>query len=153
MCGGNGLYHLVGALAVAPAVQPTNVIHDVKLMYAQGVIDTETFHRLITMAQGGHLTREDLHHIGQRTQQRTPRPVMAGPAGHEDHGAHPDNTRLSELETQLARLQAQAEDAQQDAQRAHLTDEQIRAYLEIRQGALFRAEVTQREIEALRNGK
>jgi hypothetical protein len=143
MCGGHGLHHLIGTLAAAPTAQPDDNTHDVKLMYAQGSIDTETFHRLMTMAQGGYLSRQDLLHIGETLSQRTPLSLKTGP----------DDPRLSELETQWSRLQAQAEDAEKDAQKANLTDDQIRAYLEIRQGALFRAQAIQREIEALRNGK
>ncbi len=152
MCGGDGLYHLIGTLA-APASQLVDLTHEVKLMYARGHIDSERFHLLLAMAKEGALSREDLLHIGSKVQHHESLGLRNESAGPADRASQSQHTRLSELETQLSRLQAQAEDAERAAQKPNLTEEQVRAYLETQQGALFRAHRVQTEIEALKNGK
>ncbi len=147
MCGGHGLYHLIGALAAAPAAQPsTDVIQAVKLMYARGDLDTETFHRLMTMAQGGYLTSDDLLRINQMPQH----PKNAALAESRHAVSTPrQEPRLHELEAELSRLLAQAEHSKRSARRPNLTDEEVQAFVETSQGALFRAQALQREIAAL----
>lgn len=150
MCGGDGLYHLIGTLTAAPASQPADVTHAIKMMYAQGDIDTETFHRLMTMEEGGYLSREDLLRM-RETVQRSAN-LAAGPGMPQVDAANnqPLDTPLQEIEIQLSRLLAQAEDAELAARRPGLTDEEIRAYLEIKQGALFRAQTIRSHLEESR---
>jgi hypothetical protein len=122
-------------------------------MYAQGDIDTETFHRLMTMEEGRYLSREDLLRM-RETVQRSAN-LAAGPGMPQLDAANnqPPDTSLQELEIQLSRLLAQAEDAEFAARRPGLTDEQIRAYLEIKQGALFRAQTIRSQLEELRTSQ
>lgn len=148
MCGGHGLHHLIETLAAAPATQPTDVTQTVKLMYARGDIEIETFRRLMNMADAGYLRREDLLQIRETPEQG--KDVSPGTGlDRRDSDNNPQDSRLHELQNQLARLLAQAEDTGKAAQQPNLTDEQVQGYLETSQGALFRAQAVQREIAAL----
>ncbi|NOZ70683.1 MAG: hypothetical protein GXP38_02030, partial [Chloroflexi bacterium] len=90
MCGG---HHIVGSLidgAVREsrhshydqryeyrASQPS-IAQEVKLLYAQGVITSATYHRLLEMAQSGELSADDLARV--RSSGQTVAPAQATPA-------------------------------------------------------------------------
>jgi hypothetical protein len=137
MCGGHGLWgwlqpgehdhhdgydrHISGS-HVGGA--PNDVGREVKTLYARGEINRETFQRLMDMAQDDYLTHEDVGRIRRAVDGRRAAP---------DAGLH------RESDSEEARLRHKIRAAGENARRA-TTDEERRAFLEIKQGAQYRLE-------------
>lgn len=137
MCGGHSLLHLLSADSLpAIFVSQQDVRQEIKLLYARGVIDTAAFHRFMEMAESGYLKPEDL-------------PGLCKSASLDTRGREFDNSRAAEIQREISRLIAAAEDAKVDADRPGLTPDQVRAYLETRQGALFRVEALKSQLETV----
>jgi hypothetical protein len=148
MCGGHEFHHLIQTLTTDSTAYPTDVTEEIKLMYARGHIDIETFKRLIPAAKQGYLSHEDVLRITNGAQSGKTAPQAERET--DLHSSSLDaNGPLQDLEKRLARLRTQAEDAEVAARRLGLAEQQVRAYLETKQGALFRAEAVQKEIAAL----
>jgi hypothetical protein len=110
---------------------PGDVEREVKTLYARGEINRETFQRLMDMAQDGYLTHEDVGRIRRAVDGRQAAP---------DAGLH----RGSDSEE--ARLRQKIRAAGENARRA-TTDEERRAFLEIKQGAQYRLKELERDGE------
>jgi len=180
MCGGHGTYRILGNLIDDTLYERSRdvdrgeygrdsraeVEQDVKLMYARGEIDSGTYHRLIDMAQSGHLNWEDLRQIGKTSQvaiiqeRRAPRkrdPDMVNGLNQlysrrkQLENAHQDTEEvLASLEKEADRLAEQAKTAETEAKKAIDNEEVARAYLDTRQKALDRAASVQERIDGLR---
>ena len=180
MCGGHGTYRILGNLIDDTLYERSRdvdrgeygrdsraeVEQDVKLMYARGEIDSGTYHRLIDMAQSGHLNWEDLRQIGKTSQvaiiqeRRDPRkrdPDMVNDLNQlysrrkQLENARQDTEEvLASLEKEAARLAEQAKTAETEAKKAIDNEEVARAYLDTRQKALDRAASVQERIDGLR---
>lgn len=175
MCGGHDVHHILGLVA-SNTTQPQDaqrhsggrsnspavMEQQVKLMYARGDIDADTFHRMIEMAHSGDLEGGIVSsiHAGHRL---APQPAEMPPQGNQETSpellarqrqlqeAHAETAQaLQRLEGELARLRVQAENAEAEAQLAETDNERARAYLETKQGALFRAEPLEKRIAMLR---
>lgn len=144
MCGGHGLFQLLTAASIpSVSVPEQDFRQQVKLLYARGEIDTAAFHRFMEMAEGGYLQAEDL-----------PGLLVHSSSGTQPNASHASLSKserqASDLEMQISRLMAAAEDAEADSQHPGLSEDEVRAYLETRQGALFRAEALQHQLDELR---
>ena len=181
MCGG---HHVVGTL-IGEAVRESRTSHydnrqayqtsqpsiaqEVKLMYAQGIISSATYHRLLEMAQSGELSADDLRRVRSSSQPVPAPSAQATPTPGRNTGIVRSLNRLYEhrqrlaasqqeseqvlarLEADAARLRLQAETAAEKAGALAESDEtNARAYLEVRQEALARADGLEERVEALR---
>jgi len=144
MCGGHVVHMLAHPLGHEPISQhkdtAIDVRQEIKLLYARGEIDSGAFHRLLEMADSGLLTSGDLARVGQ--------------AARDHSGDSRAGTRdeIATLEIQIARLYKQAKDAEWNAGRVSPDGDQARAYLETKQGALFRAHEIEARVAALKGG-
>jgi hypothetical protein len=141
MCGGHGINDLLARSVPAAASTRPDLNQEVKLLYARGTIDASMFHRLMDMAEGRNLQVEDVLSLLKKT----PGPVtdLSAPLPLSE-----DEQGIREVETQISRLIATAEDAEIAAQRPGLEPGQVQAHLETRQGALFRAAALKRRLQA-----
>lgn len=141
MCGGHGLWRLFPAAAQQPGqghhqdgsahddTQRGDVESAVKTLYARGEIDRGTFQRLMEMAQAGYLTHADLASVRRATS--SARKGVHGPE------------RPETASTEEKRLRETIRLAEENARRV-TTDEERRAFLEIKQGAQYRLEELER---------
>lgn len=148
-----------------------DVEQEVKLLYARGELDADTYHRLIEMAQNGQLDWEDLasvqgsvrNHASERrrqasdplARQRSPEIVrkLNQLYTHRSRleAAQAETKRVLEtLEGDAARLKEQAQTAADKAQQALPYERKAREYLEVKQDALSRAEVLEERMATLR---
>jgi hypothetical protein len=148
-----------------------DLVQEVKLLFARGEMDTETYRRLLEMAQNGQLDWEELARFqgsarsradqrGQRipdalARERSPEIVrkLNQLYTHRSRldAAQTETERVLEtLARDVARLQEQAETAGNKAHQALPDEAQARQHLEVKQDALSRAEALQERMAALR---
>jgi len=141
MCGGHGVHSLVRQLSRESVSQhkppSAEIQREIKLLYAKGEIDGGEFHRLLERADRGVIARGDL---SRREQAARANAIDANPA---------TNHEIATLEIQIAHLRKQAEDAEWNAGRVSPGGDQAHAYLETKQGALFRARTLEAQLSAL----
>jgi chromosome segregation ATPase len=144
---------------------------EVKLLYARGELDAETYRRLLEMAQNGQLDWENLASFqgsarGQANQRRRRDPDKIARARSPEivrklnqlytHRSRLDAAQaetervLKTLARDVARLEEQAETSGNKAQQALPDVAQARQHLEVKQDALSRAEALQERMAALR---
>lgn len=155
-----------------PEAPRADIETEVKVLYARGELDVETYHRLIELAQNGQLDWEDLARF-----QASPRNAATGPTRAETtafprkrsseivrklNQLYTQRTRLEAaraetervlqtLESDAARLQEQAETASEKAQQALPDEQKAREYLGVKQDALGRAEALHARTASLRH--
>jgi hypothetical protein len=139
---------------------------EVKLMYARGDINAQTYHRLLDMAQSGQLARDDLAHIRiesgakapsiPRAPQRERDPVVVRSLNRlYSHRNRLEEARaetgrvLQRLEADVTRLREQAQAAEEKAQLALPDEEKARVFLETKQETLDRVAVLEERIASL----
>lgn len=143
-----------------------SIEQEVKNRYARGKIDSATYHRLMDMAQNGHLGRDDLDRIENTSlplaiqEQRAPRQRNAEIVSHLnklyshrkqlEQSRQETETVLQTLEKEAGRLQDQARTAGEKAQQTIASEEVARAYLQTRQEALERSRAVQERVDDLR---
>jgi prefoldin subunit 5 len=179
VCGGYGSYRMIGRLIdealdehadlldrrERPRERRGDIEQEVKVMYARGDINANTYYRLLEMAQNGQLSWDDLARVRQGTQveERAPKPaprqrnveIVNSLNQLYTHRTRLDQARqetasvLQSLEKDLARLQEQAKAAGEKAERALPDEATARAYLETKQEALERAQNLQERVEGL----
>ncbi len=180
MCGGHGSYRMLGHLIDEvlddhadlldrrehPRDRRADIEQEVKVMYARGDINADTYYRLLEMAQNGQLSWDDLAKVRRGT--RVEGPVTKPTPRQRDveivnslNQLYTHRTRLDQahqetesvlqsLEKDLARLQAQARTAGEKAESALPDEATARAYLETKQEALERAQTLQERVDGLR---
>jgi DNA repair exonuclease SbcCD ATPase subunit len=143
------------------------ILQEVKLMYARGGIDRDTYHRLMETAQTGDLTWDDLRQMSNGSEPQAVKPDVRVTSQRDKsvvsslnrlyrHRTRLEAARaqsakvLDRLENDLQRLHEQADKAQKQAQEALPDEEAARAYLEIRQRALDYADKLQQRVATLR---
>ncbi len=178
MCGGHGTYRYLGkfideALNEAShrgselqSNSGSGIEQEVKTLYARGEIDSDTYHRLIEMAQNGQLVWDDLNRVERKSPpsaihvQGAPRKRDAEIVGQlnklysrrkqlEDSRQETENV-LRTLEKEASRLDDQARFAEEKAQQTIANEEVARAYLQTKQEAVERARAVQERIDDLR---
>ncbi len=140
---------------------------EVKLMYARGDINSNTYHRLLEMAQSGQLSWDDLARVRSDGAAQV-QPALQTPQHERDpeivrslnrlyaHRRRLEEARaeteqtLEQLEADVDRLRRQAETADEKAQLALPDEEKAREYLEIKQEALDRIQTLEERIASLR---
>jgi prefoldin subunit 5 len=180
VCGGYGSYWMIGHLIDEVLDEHTDLLdrrerprerrgdieQEVKVMYARGDINANTYYRLLDMAQDEQLSWDDLGrvHQGAQVEERAPKPaprqrdveIVNNLNQLYTHRTRLDQARqetesvLQNLEKDLARLQEQAKAAGEKAERALPDEATTRAYLETKQEALERAQTLQERVEGLR---
>lgn len=164
MCGDHGVGHLVGRLddrqpraehghsggGAYGANLHADVEQEVRLMYAWGDIEADVFHRLMEMVQAGQLTLGDLAHM-QSQMSREVQTDQARAADRSSQLATPPETnhRLRRLEVEADRLRGEARIAEEKAEAAQ-SKEDVFAWLEVKQGALYRLVELEERMAALR---
>lgn len=189
MCGYHGPYHILEQMIDEvleegrrqrsnydhrPPDSQADMAQEVKLMYARGDIDADTYHRLIDMAQRGQLNWDELEHA-----RRKARSTGTGPQPAQPRKAEPRRARdtaivsslnrlythrrrleqarteteqvLQKLEADITRLRAQAQTAEAQAQQALQDEVRAREYLEVKQDILDQVQVLQERIGGLRD--
>jgi len=165
MCGNHGVGHLIGRLDDRQpkawhdhsgdggnrASLRADVEQEVKLMYARGDIEADVFHRLMEMVQAGQLGLGDL----ARMQSQGSRGIQTDEpraAGHSSPLAMRPGTAptLRRLEVEADRLRGEARIAEEKAE-AVQSKEDVLAWLEVKQGALYRLLELEERIAALRD--
>lgn len=168
MCGGHGAFRIIGRLVDETLNEQSHLIdtnvrkkdtkldieQEVKIMYANGEIDSGTYHRLIEMARQGQLNWDDLEHFQRRAQ--TTSLVGQLPTRERDaeivnnlnqlysHRKRLEAARqetesvLNTLKKDTSRLNEQAKTAEEKAQKAIANEDVSRSYLQTRQEALER---------------
>jgi len=151
-----------------PARDPqAEIEQEVKMMYARGEIDSSTYHRLLEMAQSGQLDSQDLARMRREGTARQ-RPDSEPAARKRDteivrslnqlysHRRRLEDARaeteqvLERLEADLARVQEQASAAEEKAELALPDEEKARAYLEVKQDAVDRANTLEERVALVR---
>ncbi len=180
MCGGYGSYRMIGRLIdealdehadlldrrQRPRERQADIEQEVKVMYARGDINANTYYRLLEMAQNGQLSWDDLARVrrGARVEEPVTKPaprqrnveIVNSLNQLYTHRTRLDQARqetesvLQSLETDLARLQEQAKAAEEKAQGTLPDEATARAYLETKQEALERAQTLQDRVDGLR---
>lgn len=151
-----------------------DVAQEVKLMYARGDIDADTYHRLIDMAGRGDLTWGDLDRVRRETSRTGTRsqpaePAQVTPRRQRDtaivsslnrlytHRSRLEQARteteqvLQKLEADVTRLREQAQTAEDQAQQALPDEDRAREYLALRQDVQDRIETLAERIAGLRD--
>ncbi len=151
-----------------------DIAQEVKLMYARGEIEPDTYHRLIDMARRGQLKWDDLEHVRWKarstaTGSQPARPRKTEPRRERDtaivsslnrlytHRSRLEQARteteqvLEKLEADVTRLRAQAQTAETQAQQVLLDEVRAREYLEVKQDILDRVQVLEGRIGGLRD--
>ena len=181
MCGGHGTHHILGRVVdealegryrrrgydERPRDPRAEIEQEVKLMYARGDINSNTYHRLLEMAQSGQLSWDDLARVrseGAAQAQATPQTpsrerdpeivrslnrLYAHRRRLEDARAETERT-LERLEADVERLRRQAETADEKAQLALPDEAKAREYLELKQEILDRIATLEERIASLR---
>jgi hypothetical protein len=146
VCGGHGSYRMIGRLIDEaldehadlldrrehPRDRRGDIEQEVKVMYARGEINANTYYRLLEMAQNGQLSWDDLGRVrqGARVEEPVPKPAP------RQRSVEIVNS-LNQLYTHRTRLD--------------LPDEATaRAYLGTKQEALERAQTLQERVDGLR---
>ncbi len=181
MCGGHGTHHILGrvvgetleeryrrrAYDERPRDPRAEIEQEVKLMYARGDINSNTYHRLLEMAQSGQLSWDDLSRVRSEgatqvqpappTPQRERDPEIVRSLNRlyahrrrlEEARAETEQT-LERLEADVERLRRQAETADEKAQLALPDETKAREYLELKQEILDRIATLEERIASLR---
>jgi prefoldin subunit 5 len=180
VCGGHGSYRVIGHLIdealdehadlldrrTGPRDRRGDIEQEVKVMYARGDINANTYYRLLDMAQNGQLSWDDLARVRQGARVEEP---VTEPAPRQrnveivnslnqlyTHRTRLDQARqesesvLQSLEKDLTRVQEQAQTASEKAESALPDEATARAYLKTRQEALERAQTLQERVDGLR---
>lgn len=146
-----------------------DVEQEVKVMYARGDIDAETFQRLRTLARSGELSRSDLARV-RREVGPPPRREESTPPRQRDVAtvssldrlyAHRSRLErscaeaeqmLQTLEAQVRRLREQAEAAAESARLALPDERRARAFLEAKEEARGHIQALEARMASLREG-
>ena len=144
-----------------------DIEQEVRIMYARGDINADTFQRLMEMAQSGQLSWSDLARVRSEGAVKE-RPEQKAPERKRDvaivsslnrlytHRTRLESARaeaeqmLQALEADVTRLREQAEAAEEKAQLALPDEEKARVYLEVKQEALDRVNTLEERIASLR---
>lgn len=146
-----------------------DIEQEVKVLYARGDIDAETFHRLKTLARSGELNWSDLARLRRevaapprREEPRPPRPrdaaTVSGLNRLYAHRSRLEEARveaeqmLQTLEAQASRLREQAETAAESARLALPDEQRAREFLETREATLGHIDVLETRMASLREG-
>ncbi len=152
-----------------PRDRRTEIEQKVKLMYARGEINSDTYHRLMEMAGSGQLDESDLARIrseagggsqpGREVVPQTKRDtaIVSSLNRLYTHRTQLEKSRteteqvLQTLEGEMNRLQEQAQEADKQAQ-LRLPDEgRAREYLQVKQQVLERVQTLEERIASLRD--
>jgi predicted ribosome quality control (RQC) complex YloA/Tae2 family protein len=145
----------------------TDIEQEVKLMYARGEINSNSYHRLLEMAQSGQLGWDDLARVRSEkapqvqstppTPQRERHPQMVRSLNRlYAHRSRLDEARaeteqtLERLEADVDRLRRQAKTADEKAQLTLPDEEKAREYLQVKQEVLDRIRTLEERITSLR---
>jgi prefoldin subunit 5 len=152
----------------------SDMAQEVKLMYAQGDIDADTYHHLIDVARRGYLNWDELEQVRRKARSTGTGPQPAQPRKAEPrrardtaivsslnrlytHRSQLEQARteteqvLQKLEADVTRLRAQAQTAEAQAQQALQDEVRAREYLEVKQDILDRVQVLEERIGGLRD--
>lgn len=141
----------------------------VKMMYARGEITTDTYRRLMEMAERGQLNEQDMARLQGETQtpagperetppkpQRDPAIVSSlnrlyGRRTRLESARSETEQVLQKLETEAKRLRERAQTADQQAQRLLPDEARAREYLQVKQDVLERVRTLDDRIATLRD--
>lgn len=163
-----------GGYEERPPDLQADIAQEVKLMYARGDIEADTYHRLIDMAGRGDLNWDDLDRVRRETKGTEPRPQPAQapqpePRRQRDtaivsslnrlftHRSRLEQARteteqvLQKLEADVTRLREQAQTAGDQAQQALPDEDRAREYLALKQDIQDRIETLVERIAGLRD--
>ena len=172
---GHGMYRIVerlmdealdGPRRDSRREPPADIEQEVKILYARGDINSNTYHRLMEMAANGQLDWEDLARVrGEGLAPLRPEPKSPPRARDAEivsslNRLYTHRTRLEQaraeseqvlqrLEGDIERLQAQADAAEEKAQLALPDEEKARAYLEVKQEAVERIQALGERVASL----